>query len=478
MKRFLILFSLFIGVLLISCDDKPDLADSGILSFSKDTLTFDTVFTTIGSATARILVYNKDAKPVTIDNLRLAGGRESSFRINVDGSTNEDHSFGPLTLRGKDSMYVFVEVKVDPLEQNSPVLIRDSLVLSSSEGNAKMVLEAFGQDMEVLRSVSVMSDTVLDSTLPYLVYGDLVVDSAATLRLAPGTRLYFHHNSNLMVFGNLKAEGTQEQPVLLRGDRMDRIGFVTPVPYNLVAGQWGGVYLMNPQGNHLLSHVNISSGYVGVYYINQDKQHKPFLEIRNSRIHNFLFYNLVAINGDMVVSNSAITNSGGYTVYLNGGKHDFYHCTIANYFSNSSAQSVSRDKAPAFMMMALARSFPMETNIVNSVIAGSAQNELSIASRFSELYKASVTSSYVKRTKALELPQFSRIRWSAPNDTVFASTREDLEDELYFNFLPDSVSPVRGLADPEIAQRYPTDLRGRSRLADGAPDAGAYEWAD
>lgn len=130
------------------------------------------------------------------------------------------------------------------------------------------------------------------------------------------------------------------------------------------------------------------------------------------------------------------------------------------------------------MMMALARSFPMETNIVNSVIAGSAQNELSIASRFSELYKASVTSSYVKRTKALELPQFSRIRWSAPNDTVFASTREDLEDELYFSFLPDSVSPVRGLADPEIAQRYPTDLRGRSRLVDGAPDAGAYEWAD
>lgn len=467
---------LVLGLFLIACDDPMEVSADGLPAFSKDTLTFDTVFTTIGSATARVLLYNRQSKPVTIDRIHLAGGSSSPFRINVDGATNKNHDFGPFTIRARDSLYIFVEVTVDPQQSNSPVLLRDSIVLSTSAGRKRMLLEAFGQDMIVMRNMTFHSDTLLDAALPYLVYGNLVVDSAATLRLAPGTRLFFHHNSNLMVYGHLKAEGSFERPVSFRGDRLDNIGFVTPVPYNFVAGQWGGIYLLNPRGNHLLKHVHINSGYVGVYYVNQDKHNKPNLEITNSIIHNFLFYNLVAINGDMTVSNTAITNSGGYTVFLNGGKHTFYHCTIANYFSSSDAQSVARDKAPAFMMMTLARSFPMETTIYNSVIAGSAQNEITLASRFDSLYKADIAYSYLKRAKASVLPQYRSVRWSMPKDSVFASIREDLEKGILFSFIPDSVSPLRGIANVELAQRFPIDLNGKNRLADGEPDAGAYEY--
>jgi len=479
MKQILsLLISFLVLTGFISCDDLTNNgASQGAIAFSKDTLTFDTVFTTVGSATARVMVYNRRSQPLVIENVYLAGGSNSVFRVNVDGSTSKDHSFGPITLRSRDSMYIFVEVKINPLQSDAAVLIRDSLLFTTAEGTKKMVLEAFGQDMEVLRSLHIKNDTLLNARLPYLIYGDLVVDSAATLQLAPGTRLFFHNNSNLLVYGHLKAEGTRSEPILIRGDRLDKIGFVPPVPYNLVAGQWGGIYLRNPMGNHVLRHVNVNSGYVGIYYVNNNKRNKPHLEITDCRIHNFLFYNLVAVNGDMTVSNSAITNSGGYTVYLNGGKHTFYHCTIANYFNNPT-QSVARDNAPAFMMMTLARSYPMETKVYNSVIAGSAQNELSLASRFDSLYKADIAYSYIKRTKALTLSQFRNIRWSAPKDTVFKGTMQNLEKELTYNFIPDSVSPLRGMADPEMAKRFPFDLNGRNRLEDGAPDAGAYEWGN
>lgn len=475
MKNWILTSFLFV-IVVVACDDALEAPADKMPSFSVDTLSFDTVFTTVGSATAKVLVYNRQSKPVTIDRLKLAGGSSSPFRINVDGFTDKEHLFESITIRAKDSMYIFVEVTVDPQQVDNPVLLQDSVVITTSEGSKRLLLEAYGQNMKVLRSLTLHADTLLDASLPYLIQGDLVVDSLATLRLAPGVQLYFHHNSNLLVYGHLQAEGTFERPISMRGDRLDRIGFVTPVPYNLVAGQWGGVYLLNPRGKHVLKHVTINSGYVGIYYVNQNKQSKPSLEIVNCRIHNFLFYNLVAINGDMTVVNSAITNSGGYTVYLNGGKHVFYHCTIANYFSNSEAQSVNRDKAPAFMMMSLPRSFPMETVVYNSVIAGSAQNELSLASRYASQYKADFHYSYIKRATALELPFFNHVRWSSVRDTLFTSVQEDLPKKQYFNFIPDSVSPLRGLASPEVAQRYPLDLNGRDRLADGAPDAGAYEW--
>ena len=44
-----------------------------------------------------------------------------------------------------------------------------------------------------------------------------------------------------------------------------------------------------------------------------------------------------------------------------------------------------------------------------------------------------------------------------------------------YDFTPDSLSAIRGIADPEYAREFPFDRKGRSRLADGKPDAGAYE---
>jgi len=39
-------------------------------------------------------------------------------------------------------------------------------------------------------------------------------------------------------------------------------------------------------------------------------------------------------------------------------------------------------------------------------------------------------------------------------------------------------SPIRGIADPAYSAAWTQDRLGRSRMADGAPDAGCYEYTN
>lgn len=446
------------------------------LSFSTDTLTFDTVFTTLGSATSRIMIYNRNNAALKISHLGIAGGKNSPFRINVDGSLNVNNQFENIEIRAKDSMYIFVAVTVDPTNSNSPVFIQDSIIFQTNGVLQNVKLQAYGQDMKIFRNKYILNDTTLTAEKPYLVYGYVAIDTAKTLTIKPGCKFYFHNNANMIIYGNLKAEGTAENPISMRGDRLDKIKFDTPFPYNNVAGQWGGLYLLWKGGNHVLRHVNMNSGYVGIYYSNNDRNTIPNLEIADCRIHNFLLYGLVVQNGNVLVTNSEISNTSSYSVYLNGGKHTFLQSTIANYFDNSSVQPASRDKKPAVMIMNLNRVAPMETVFRNCIISGSIDNEFSLATRYLDEYKGVFDHCYIRKPSALTLPQFSNIRWSAVKDTIFKSTRYDYEKNTYFDFMPDSVSPARGIADPAVAAQFPLDLNGNNRLVGNKPDLGAYQW--
>lgn len=474
---FILLFSLVFTIGFSACNDEIFSSNPKYkLSFSTDTLTFDTVFTTLGSATSKIMIYNRNNVALKISNLGLAGGKNSSFRINVDGSLNANNQFNDIEIRAKDSMYIFVAVTVDPTSSNSPIFIQDSLVFQTNGVFQNVKLQAYGQDMKILRNKYILNDTTLTSEKPYLVYGYVAIDTAKTLTLNPGCKLYFHNNANMIVYGNLKANGTADNPIIMRGDRLDKIKFATPFPYNNVAGQWGGLYLLWKGGNHVMKHVNMNSGYVGIYFSNEDRNVIPTLEISSCRIHNFLIYGLVVQNGNVQVSNTEISNTSSYSVYLNGGKHSFIQSTIANYFNNSSVQPVSRDTKPALMIMNLNRVAPMETVFRNCIISGSATNEFSLATRFPDQYKGIFDHCYIRKPDSLALPQFTDIRWSEKNDSVFKSTRYDYEKNIYFNFMPDSVSPARGLAELTVAEQFPIDLNGNNRLVGNKPDAGAYQW--
>lgn len=477
---------IFVTICLIgfsSCDDERFSTDSKYrLEFSKDTLSFDTVFKTLGSATSKILVYNRNNIALKISNIGIEAGKNSYFKINVDGINNVNNQFQDIEIRANDSLYIFVSVTIDTLDSKSPVTIEDSIMFVTNGVSQKIRLEAWGQEIVKINGVRYNENTILTADKPYLIYDSLIISKDKTLTLNEGCKLYFHNNANLIVYGNLIAKGTYEKPISMRGDRLDKIKFETPFPYNNVAGQWGGIFLLNNKGNHELDHVNINSGYVGIYFFNNDREILPNLTISNCRIHNSLLYGMVVQNGNVTVTNTEISNSSSYTVYLNGGEHIFYHSTIANYFNNSNVQPISRDKKPALMIMNLNRVAPMKTLFKNCIISGSSENEFSLATRFEKLYNGTFDNCYIRTAKALTLPQFSNktIRWFSKNDTVFKSTTYDYEKSTYFNFNLDSISPARkiGIADPIISKKYNLDydLNRNLRSTYGATDAGAYEW--
>jgi len=464
---------------LVSCNEDQFSSNPKYrLEFSTDTLTFDTVFTNLGSATSKILVYNHNNVALKISQINLENNVDGAFHINVDGAQNASNKFEDIEIRAHDSLYVFVAVNVGGNNANAPIIAENAIIFNVNGVNQNIRLQAFGKNVVILKGKRYNLTTILNAQKPYLIYDSLVVAPGKTLILNPGCKLYFHNNASLIVYGNLEAKGTALAPITMRGDRLDKIKFETPFPYNNVAGQWGGVFLLWSGGNHVLQHVNMNSGYVGIYFSNSDRNTLPKLDISNCKIHNFLLYGLVVQNGNVTVTNTEISNTSSYSVYLNGGKHTFIQSTIANYFNNSSVQSVSRDKKPAVMIMNLNRVAPMETVFKNCIITGSSENEFSLASRFVDLYKGTFDHCYIRTAKALTSPQFlnSDIRWYEKNDTIFKSITYNVEKETYFNFMPDSVSPARGLADPAVAAQYPLDLNGNNRLEDGKPDAGAYEW--
>lgn len=475
----LLIFALLTAVLFGTgaCQDELFSTDPDKkLDFSTDTLTFDTIFTSFGSTTEKFLIYNNNNRALRINRISLAKGTLSKFRINVDGELNSENKFTDIEIGAHDSLYVFVETTIDPTSDTNPVLIEDSVLFELNGNKQHVLLEAFGQNMYLLKNFEITSNTRFKTDKPYLIYGDLVVDTAKTLILPAGCRLYFHNNSNLLVYGNLRTEGTFEQPVELRGDRLDKVKFMTPVPYNYVAGQWGGVYFLWSHGNHILKNTNITSGYVGLYSPNNDRANLPKISVENCKIHNFVYYGIVAQNTNLEVKNSEISNTGSYTVYLSGGKHEFYQSTIANYYSANSFEPTSRDKNPAVMIMGLQRIAHMESVFINCIVAGTLENEFSIASRYLKDYKGVFSNSYIKRKTKYAQPQFTNINWYDFGDVVFKQSRFDYEKKLYFNFVPDSLSPARGIADKATASKYTLDLNGKSRFVDGEPDAGAYEW--
>ena len=67
-----------------------------MLDFSKDTIIFDSVFTTIGSITIPFTVINSHSEALLIDEISLEGGSDSQYRINVDGE-GVDPDGSPLT---------------------------------------------------------------------------------------------------------------------------------------------------------------------------------------------------------------------------------------------------------------------------------------------------------------------------------------------------------------------------------------------
>jgi len=213
--RFIILLVLLISA--IACNrDQLDPDPEARPSFSTDTITFDTIFTTIGSATMNFKIYNRSNRPMIIRSITLAGGNNSFFKLNIDGVSSSSQQ--DVEIPPDDSLFIFVAVTVDPTNSNNPVVIKDSIIFNTNGVFQDVKLIAYGQDVHLINGDIIGTQTWTNDK-PYLIYNSMAVDTGQILTIEEGTQIFFHRNSSMILWGRLLVNGTWGKPVIFQNDR-------------------------------------------------------------------------------------------------------------------------------------------------------------------------------------------------------------------------------------------------------------------
>jgi len=458
------------------------------LTFSVDTLTFDTVFSSVGSTTRHFMVYNPNNETLRIEEVRLANAGKNGFRINMDGRKGE--RFSDIDIWKKDSLYVSVEVTVDPNGGNQPLLVEDSVLFYVNGVCQSVLLVAYGQDVHLLKGgVTFAHDTTLTADLPFLIYDSLMIAEGITLTVEKGVTMYMHNKAHIVVEGTIKAKGTQNEPVIIRGDRLDYIETDVKLPYDRTPGQWGGIRFGSSSFDNEFDYVIVRNGVSGLAFCASQPDRKK-IDIRNSQITNMSNNLLVAVNCHIEASNSEFTNATDSTVTLVGGKYAFIHCTIANYklIGGRNMDSPSLIMSNRWVVGEDATPYDLtQASFDNCIIDGghSADSthryggEILFDTREDDAQGNDATFNYrfnacFVKTARQDNERFVNCLFIKSPSYLKQGTEDD---EYAFDFRLANESVGIGAADPEVAERYPTDRYGVNRLtAAEGPSTGAYQY--
>lgn len=448
---------------------------SARLEFSCDTLAFDTIVSTVPSATRTLTVFNRNKKGVRIASVSLAAGSSSHFRVNVDGEWLADGAGEDFKIYRKDTMIVRVEVTVPRVESSQVGTINDVLRFVMESGNVhEVVLQASAIDAYMVHGMVIDHDSTLLTDKPYLIYDSLYVAPGAQLSLLPGTRLMFHDDAAMHIHGSVHAEGTLEQPVIFRGDRLDHMfGYL---PYDNMPNRWQGINIHAGSAGNRFSYCDIHGGSYGILCDSTDTD-TTTLTLENSVIHNVGGDGLRLDNCKARVGNSQISNTKGDCVYIFGGDYEFVHCTIAQFYP------FTANRGNALYMannIGEANRDIRQASFINCVITGYADEVIMGSIVEGQDYTCPYLFSHclLNTIKSDDSVRFVHITYDSDKQELHREKNFVLfdTDNFLYDFTPDSLSLIRSLADSTAALRYPTDLRGRSRFADGAPDAGCLEY--
>ncbi|NJK83352.1 MAG: hypothetical protein HC912_05560 [Saprospiraceae bacterium] len=257
-----LLFVIVFLPLLWACNKEEILLTENIqLTFSTDTLRFDTVFTELGSATRILKVYNNENQRIRLDRIAIESGSGISFRMNVDGISGKEVL--NVEIAANDSLYIFAEVTVNPDQDISvsPFVGEGRIIFETKDNRQEVMLEAWGQNANYLPNrfargtFSVVSDFTMNDPKPYVIYGGLFVERG-TLTIPAGARVHVHgglarsentiYNDGfiwVLGTGRIKIEGTLENPVIIQGNRLEK-------EFEAQSGQWTGIFIdKNSKGN-------------------------------------------------------------------------------------------------------------------------------------------------------------------------------------------------------------------------------------
>ena len=472
LSLFLVIISVFSCRETVNFSTDPD----ATLSFSTDTVQFDTVFTTIGSTTKQFRFYNSSSSPVKT-TISLAGGSNSYYRLNIDGqSLNEIKDY---EIQANDSAFIFVEVNVDPQNSNSPMVIDDSIIFYTNGNQQNVKLVAYGQD------VHLYNDSVIDTRnwpadKPYLIYNSVLINEGATLTIEAGAQIYFHNESAMWVLGTLDVKGTAENRVVFQGDRLDKW-------YEYLPGQWygyyhndsinyltGGIHFWQGSKDNIINHAIIKNGVKGIQVDYVGESNNPTLILSNSIVKNMSAIGLLAQTSYVVVTNTVIANCGYYAVVLSyGGHYEFYHSTIGNYYEFDTRKTESLVFNNYYTVDNETTAFDFSAVFGNSIIYGNLENEF--IADFAATDEVQVGFLFDNCMMKLDKD------FDTDNENIFKNIIRHKDSLPKFintyegNYRLDTLSAAKDKGSTYYSSFFPDDQDGNDRTFDGKPDLGAYE---
>ncbi len=461
-RLFYLIFSVIV-TFIISCEKEEfNTSVDANLVFSRDTILFDTVFTTIGSSTQRFTVKNPYNKNLKISSIFLAGGEDSPYRINIDGfpGTRLDDT----ELRKKDSLYIFVEVTIDPLNADLPMVVKDSIIFQFNGTQQDVNLISYGQDVNLINGEIITTET-WNSPKPYLIYNSMLIDSLHTLTIEAGTKLYFHKGSRLYVAGTIVANGTFESPITFQGDRLED-------DYEDIPGQWDGIWLMAGSKDNIFDFTEIKNAIIGIQVDTLANTTRPTLLLSNSKIENMTSAGIFAQGSTIEAYNNLIANCGQYAIALTiGGSYEFYHCTIGNYWRYSTRTT------PSVLLNNYYIDVYENTQVRdidkalfgNCIIYGNKESELYIDKHEDGILDFKFDHTLIKVDD--EFSTADPLNF----ESIIVNQDPNFIDPFNNDFELDTLSIAKDKGKIEYGIQFPYDLNQQNRNSDDAPDLGAFE---
>ncbi len=479
------LFIVFVwlSVSFMSCKKDKTITDSSAkIAFSQDSVLFDTVFTTIGSATRNIRVINRNNQKIKISSVRLEQGNNSSFFLNVDGVKGKEVS--DVEILAKDSIYIFIQVNVNPTNQNSPLVIQDKLIFEVNGNQQTVALEAWGQDAYYhfpdkaiqyktgflsYSTVSAGTNTTVtwNNDKPHVVYGWLVVDSTQKLVINQGVKVFFHKGAGLWVYryGTLQVNGTYGNEVVFQGDRRE-------AEYSDAPGQWDRIWINEGHTDNYINYAIVKNSYIGIQTEALLTVNAPMhLTLTNTIVKNCSKWGLYSVAYHIWGANNIIVNCKEYCAALTlGGNYTFLHTTFANYFNKEGG----RGGQPCVHIDNYYNSTALNLDSAyfgNCIIDGSQGNELELDLKSG----TGITTNYKFNSCLLKTAAFTGTATSTNNVFNQAASFTSVSN---YDLRLNANSKARGIGDANVITINPavlnTDIKTMPRT--GAIDAGAHQY--
>lgn len=458
-------FYFLLGILffLNACIKSPEFTQNSKLQFSTDSIFFDTIFTrqpqtgTYPISVTKLLSVKNNSDFWVKADFKVAGGTQSPYRINIDGISGNE--INQLEIAPQDSVFVFVQCKLEANNQTQPLLVLDSLYANVGNQSSKLILAAYGWDAHYVRDSIIPNNTVWsDKTKPYVIIDGAYVAPNSKFTIEKGVQIYASARSGIYVFGRLEMTGTAEERIKIRGDKPIEATKTYP-------NQWYGMYFA-PGGTGNIEYADITNAIVGCRADSQALGTDPCLVLKNTRIQYCGQACLIGVSGAISAENCLFADAGSYSFlgYF-GGSYQFNHCTFADYsfFTNRNGGHFGLTNTLRDGNGFLISTLPLSMSLKHSIVWGYKIEEIALDRSDRAAFDINNTTYNLLKTQD-ELEVFKGNQNVFNRDPFFTSTANG---DYHLEANSNAINQIPSLS-------LPIDLEGKPR--NNPTDIGAYEF--